>query len=130
MTFILDNIHFLPHNKSWKFLWWFEIQTVCHFLYDFWAAWTNYILLGFKLDYLHFREPLFIFFLPFIFFSYKEIVKIFMEFQNSNHLQLGPIFLFSCMYQVLLYWFYDTVFRIMGSRCTLLFVTFVFCLLH
>ena len=68
MTFILDNIHFLAHNKSWKFLWWFEIQTVCHFLYDFWVAWTIYILLGFKLDYLHFREPLFVFFLTFIFF--------------------------------------------------------------
>ena len=68
MTFNLDNTHFLPHNKSWEFLWYLEIQTVCHFLYDFWVARTNYILLGFKLDCLHFGEALFVFFLTFIFF--------------------------------------------------------------
>ena len=68
MTFNLDNTHFLPHNKSWKFLWYFEIQTVCHFLYDFLVARTNSILLGFKLDYLHFGEPLLVFLLTFIFF--------------------------------------------------------------
>ena len=69
MTFNLDNTHFLPHNKSWKFLWYFEIQTVCHFLYDFLVAQTNYILLGFKLDCLHFGEPPVLdFFLTFIFF--------------------------------------------------------------
>ena len=68
MTFNLDNTHFLPHNKSWKFLWYFEIQTVCHFLYDFWVARTNYILLGLKLDCLHFGELLFVLFLTFIFF--------------------------------------------------------------
>ena len=68
MTFNLDNTHFLPHNKSWKFLWYFEIQTVCHFLYDFLVARTNYVLLGFNLDCLHFREPLFVFFLTFIYF--------------------------------------------------------------
>ena len=50
-----------------------------------------------------------------------------MEFQNSNHLQLGPIFLLSCMYQLMLFWFYITIFQIMGSRCSLFFVTFVFC---
>ena len=69
LTFNLNNTQiFLPHNKSSKFLWYFEIQTVCHFHYDFWVAWTNYILLGFKLDCLHFGEPLFVFFLTFIFF--------------------------------------------------------------
>ena len=110
MTFNLDNTHFLPHNKSWKFLWYFEIQTVCHFLYDFWVAQTNYILLGFKLDCLHFGEPMFVFILPSYSFSCKEIVEVFMEFQNSNNLQLGPLFLLSCIYQLLLYWFYVTVF--------------------
>ena len=68
MNFSLDNIHFLPHSKSWKFLWYFEIQTVCHFLYDFLGAWTNYILSCFKLDRLHFGELLLVFFVTFIFF--------------------------------------------------------------
>ena len=66
-NFSLDNIHFLPHNKSWKFLWYFEIQTVCHFLYDFLGAWTNYILSSFKLDCLYFGELLLVFFVTFIF---------------------------------------------------------------
>ena len=58
MTFNLDNIHFLPHNKSWKFFWYFEIQTVLNFLYDYLVARTNYILSGFKLHCLHFEEPM------------------------------------------------------------------------
>ena len=50
-----------------------------------------------------------------------------MEFQNSYHLQGGPIFLLSCMYQLMLFLFYVTVFQILGSRCSLFFVTFIFC---
>ena len=53
-----------------------------------------------------------------------------MEFQISCHLQRGPIFILSCMYQLMLFLFYVRVFRIMGSRCSLFFVTFVFCPLH
>ena len=54
-------------------------------------------------------------------------MEIFLEFQISYHLQRGPIFLLSCMYQLMLFWFYVKVFQIMGSRCSLFFVTFVFC---
>ena len=63
MTFDLDNIHFLPHYKSWKFPLYFEIQTVFNFLYDFLIARTNYIRSRFKLHCLYFGEPLFVFFL-------------------------------------------------------------------
>ena len=41
-----------------------------------------------------------------------------MEFQISYHLQRGPIFLLSCMYELMLFWFYVRVFQIMGSRCS------------
>ena len=102
MTFNLDNTHFLPHNKSWKFLWYSEIQSVYHFLYDFWVARTTYILLGFKLICLHF-------FHLHIDYPAKRSWKSLWEFQNSNHLQLGPLFLLSCMYELMLYWFYVTV---------------------
>ena len=38
------------------------------------------------------------------FFPYKKIVEIFMDLQNSNHLQHGSSFLVSCMYHLLLFW--------------------------
>ena len=38
------------------------------------------------------------------FFPYKKIVEIFMDLQNSNHLQRRPSFLVSCMYHLLLFW--------------------------
>ena len=50
-----------------------------------------------------------------------------MEFQNSYHLQRGPTFLRNCMYQEMLFWFYVTVFQILGSGYSLFFVTFIFC---
>ena len=53
MTFNLDSIHFLPHNKSWKLFWYFEIQTVLNFLYDFFGS-TN------QLHSLRFQITLFI----------------------------------------------------------------------
>ena len=42
--------------------------------------------------------------LDFLIFSYKRIVEIFMELQNSNHSQRGPSFLLSCMYHLMLFW--------------------------
>ena len=135
MTFNLHNIHFLPHNKSWKFF-------------------------------------------PSYPYFFLEIGKIFMEFQNSNHLQRGPLFLpmlqyfkfwaaavpyfllplyfvlctkISCKFS----WNFDipiicnlvlffsmartnsfyfgftlNLFQIMGTRCSLFCVTFVCCPLH
>ena len=38
------------------------------------------------------------------FFPYKKIVEIFMDLQNSNHLQRGPSFLLSCMHHLMLFW--------------------------
>ena len=38
------------------------------------------------------------------FFPYKKIVEIFMDLQNSNHLQRGPSYLLSCMYHLMLFW--------------------------
>ena len=67
------------------------------------------------------------FFLPSYFVQYNEIMEIFTEFQNSYHLQHGPFFLRNCMYQLMLFWFYVTVFQILESCCSLFFVTFVFC---
>ena len=37
------------------------------------------------------------FFVTLFLFLDKEIVEIFMELQNSNHLERGPSFLLSCM---------------------------------
>ena len=44
------------------------------------------------------------FFVTLFFFLDTEIVEIFMELQNSNHLQRGPSFLLSCMYHLMLFW--------------------------
>ena len=44
------------------------------------------------------------FFVTLFFFLDKEIVEIFMESPNSNHLERGPSFLLSCMYHLLLFW--------------------------
>ena len=52
-----------------------------------------------------------------------------MEFQLSDNLQLSPIFL-DCTYELLLFRFYVKLFQIMGTRCSLVFVTFIFCPLH
>ena len=56
-------------------------------------------------------------------------MKILMECRNSHNLQLGLFFLGS-MYELLLFWFYVKLFQIMGTRCSLFFVTFIFCPLH
>ena len=88
----LHNIrHSFPTNKSWKFLCYVEIQTIRNLLYDFLIPRTNYIFFGFKLNYLHFGKPLYVFFFSLIFLFLQEIVESFMEFQNSNPLQRAPI---------------------------------------
>ena len=43
-------------------------------------------------------------FVTLFFFLDTEIVEIFMELQNSNHLQRGSSFLLSCMYHLMLFW--------------------------
>ena len=46
-----------------------------------------------------------------------------MEFRHLDNLQLSYAFL-GGTYQLILFWFYVRIFRIMESRCTLFFVTF------
>ena len=71
-----------------------------------------------------------LFFVTFIFCPlHQDIVKILMERQNSYNLQLG-LFFGGCMYQILLFWFYVKLFQIMGTRCSLFFVTFILFPLH
>ena len=119
MTFNLHNIHFLPHNKSWKFLWYFEIQPVSNFLYDFLVSWTNYGFSSFYLHCLHFGEPLYGFFFSLIFI-----------FLLRNRENLYGISKFKSFATWSSFSPYVTVFQILSSHCTLLFVTFVFCPLH
>ena len=69
MTFNLHTVHFLTHNKLWKFLWYFEIHTDSNFLYDFLVSRTTYNFSGFKLHCLHSKEPLYVFFFSLIFIS-------------------------------------------------------------
>ena len=47
-----------------------------------------------------------------------------MEFRHSNNLQLSSVF-WGGLYQLILFWFYVRKFRIMESRCTIFFVTFI-----
>ena len=51
-------------------------------------------------------------------------MKIVMEFRHSHNLQLSPVVL-GGMYQLILFGFNVTIFRIMESRCSLFFVTFI-----
>ena len=116
MTFNLHNIHFLPHNKLWKFLWYFEIQTVSNILYDFLVSQTNYSFFGFKLHCLHSGEPLYVLFI----FSF---IFIFLLRNRENLYGISKFKSFATWSSLSPY---VTVFQILGSRCTLLFVTFVF----
>ena len=51
-------------------------------------------------------------------------MKIVMEFRHSDNLQLSYVF-WGGTYQLILFWFNVTIFRIMESRCSLFFVTFI-----
>ena len=52
-----------------------------------------------------------------------------MECRNSHNLQLG-LSVLGCTYEVLLFRFHFKLFQIMGTRCSLFFVTFIFFPLH